>query len=1459
MADGVNFCQDILFEELARHDRGLLGAALSPFSPALHVVASLLQRVSILVYVAIPVLAAVVGYIITLLGFKALQLFVDPQNQPLVASVTSWFQNNQFALFVIAVIALTVWLLYAWTALQKDEGLMKRWAKPKEQPSRAERVFEAKEKLVKNPERIISRFASKGRTFVLLVDDVDYLDGYSFEFLLELYEQALQSMHWSFLLVLGYNPRNPTLSQNEKLAIRRELDHLQVSARGWTSVPLEPFGQEELRTWLWGHFRSSLMVQLSEELERTYPEAHDAPALMLSFFKMLDRRLGREKLLEGFHDETLKQEFELFLNRDRRVAQDIIHAIQQEDAGAGSVEMLRYLLAFKRTQVRVQHLKTIMARTAYPDVDRYEKGLLSEAVNLLRKIYVDGQTYYSFRHPYLRFMLDTGWREWRDNSETYFTEVFNGLHRQPIRRDYPELALGAAPSKLAIDVLSREGEYYYRYYGSSDAGYALRFFGLERGGALSKWMTLCEDAIAEEGNLWELLYWKSEAYTNPYRHWSGRIYPDRSSAPELVLTAGRLYWMIGKWQTAEQIWAHDWPRIVDNLPPAPSAELAQRLQEANANIQTALAEMLYHVAQPGGWDRAMTLCLGLRDRPNQDSSLHTADLILALIRHYRSVGVGNELAPYTFLHSPVLLDPLIKAAFDEQWADEVCRLRAIHVVAESLWQMLTAATILPRPLDLDTVKQIEVRSELLEQFFSVLQAEQSSLESILARLTSRSPKPVLMSEGRIKEGELLFCQGAFLLMRARHYWFTACHGFGRYSTIITRKRRSEAKQRFQTYYAIANQLNDFCKAGLLDHKPPPRFAKLMYELEEIDRRWPEGRDAEMLEQERNARGITQQLCQAGWQEIIDQAKERLRMAEVVWRRLGHQQGIAAVAFVRAIAEYESLGNVEGWDRPIWVDDLERFVRFSSGELGYQLDALRSHLIVNRWASSHDLYRSLLELQAADAWVASDRMKLPEALNGELSFRIGALIGNMERSPIDEDQAFAAFDRAARILEQLGSSPPYISQHDITERRMDTHWWLAELSRRLAHRTTDAPERERLLGRTVSECNYVIGRSKRHGSYLDLQNRARLVRGQVWDEQGKTFEAFLEIERAVQYFANGNDLFNHMQALLALATIAIYRTADEKRWQECVSKCENEYLPALVQDSRLCLKQKASLGATHRLVLYRACHLLGSRTRGAGGRGEALFWLDSAFDLLESLGLYGMAILLDNDIRPLYETPRDDDVLERHKKRVINAAQRLDPARERIQPALIRPILARYAHLRFSDSQYAQTKRECIELARHALQSEPPEIVAAIELLRRARKLIDQSNPEDLDVDVLQELRTAHYRNNSPSEARSVEEALSSIQSIIQSRDFLALAKHYQATGFDYVWALRIAAQASPPNEYSLNAQALLGQVPVPVVEANRGERAAQSGLEDTLMTKPIDEFSPTDCGALLWHFERGIR
>lgn len=202
-----------------------------------------------------------------------------------------------------------------------------------------------------------------------------------------------------------------------------------------------------------------------------------------------------------------------------------------------------------------------------------------------------------------------------------------------------------------------------------------------------------------------------------------------------------------------------------------------------------------------------------------------------------------------------------------------------------------------------------------------------------------------------------------------------------------------------------------------------------------------------------------------------------------------------------------------------------------------------------------------------------------------------------------------------------------------------------------------------------------------------------------------------------------------------------------------------------------------------------------------------------------MGLLGTAILLDEGIRRAYETLADPEGLNRHKQRIIEAFQRRDPTREAVPYLRLKPILARYTELLFAETPDLDTKRDHLDLARRALLQEQPDLAVGISLLVKAAELINPETPEEIDVEILKELAAGYYRRGKAGDlesAKSVEEQALQIEGSAISRDHLAVAHYLKNLGRDYLWALRIAAAARPPSEYSLQAEAELASEDIPV-------------------------------------------
>jgi hypothetical protein len=1355
-----------------------------------HLLSSVARRISIFCSYAPWPLATIAS--LTLI-VNTLKYWLDPHNKGIVGPIAVWFQHNDGVVVAVSAAAVIIFFAYTYGLIlrAKEASWNDSWQIPSTKAIRDQRLGIMRSE----PERLFQPFISSKKTLVLLLDDVDFLDAQNFQAFLELYEKAEAQEGMSIFAVLAYNPRNPRLQMAENSGIRNQLEDPEVLRH---AIELEPLTLRDVKGFLWGYYNDQLAERAATIIYQSFQEAASNPGLILSYFEKNDenREHGDRKIPDLSPDE-IRADFQQFFMHDQKIATDVVAAIKQHENGEECLKFLKYLLAFKSDRVSNEQFRTVTGISA-ESFSRSVRLLETGHIGILKLTTTDRPGVLEFREPYLRALLEANWREWEPGF--YYTEVFTALHQKTKEKDKPEIALGAEPSLLAIDVLWREGEYYYNYFGKSDAGYALRYYGLGGGGALQKWLKLCESTQDEE--LWELIRWKSDARNNPYANTTRKQYPVYSFAPDLVLTTARLYWMSGESSKAERILAQDWQTVKRRLPQTEDRELAKNLKAANTRMQIALAEMRFRRGSKDDWETAAEVCAEIRrhEKPTPGSdpvSFHKATALGALITHYQEVGVRNLIWPERFVRTRSDLDRLRQAS-EEIPEQRLDRLGILQTLTDSSWEILYPWRSGP-PLDLklDALPAMNFEGGVVEEFERALGEQMNNLRG-WAEQRQRSKEKVRPG-ARVDEADLLFHEGIFLFQRARHYCLRTYLDLKQDEDLLKSKTMTKAQARHDCYHAAAYRISQFFTGSLLTDGAPEGVGVELQEIEQL-------RENRLtVDRGRRAVAALERMFRKGWESIVKQADAKLRMAETIYRRLGSMPGMSAVAFAKALLSFEFPANDAS--RLDWVENTERFLYRSKGQLGWQLDALRARLLLAFWSETIDVPRATAEYEAAEQWTRPERLGLPQALRAEINLKIAELSA-MPQFPLRTSEELIDRLRVSQeTYERIEGGAPYISREDVRTHLLNIHWWLAELHTRLGGRA-DGPAAKQNQQQAVEHCTQVLKLAKGHQQAGYWEGITRLPLGRTLSSQGRYREALEQFDLGQQYFAKeGKDEIQQLQALVAMVTVMRSHTSEEREQEN--KRMEERFVDVFTIASRK-LDEVSRIDATGKFILQRACKLIGDilSHQEAAGTEETLnplFWYGKCFDLLMSLGLPAQAILLDENMRPLYMRTNDGLGLVTHHARLFQAARKLDARREKI-PRSVSRILKEGTELKAErQSEQAGTKREYRQSAAAHLSRDPADLESAVAELEKARRLIDRDHFDDIDAEILDDLRICYRRLGDEDRAAAAEEQQQTVDSTIQSRDFYLLFEHYRRTGGDCVWALEMAVNVEVPNQYSRQA------------------------------------------------------
>lgn len=1421
ITDADNFFKDFFAEEILKRRRGLRNTSV------FWVLESWIRRTALLARTSILMAGAFLAWLFSALGLEVLKYFYDPNVHSGVNNLLRVLSQYRGWVWIIGPLLLMGLLLGFVGNLEANEKL--KIAYSALSPSSLMQIHKnnQKERLLANPANVFS-FLSRRKCLVLVIDDVDCLDSRSVDSIIDLFEAAQNSNgKYRACVVLSFNPRNPALWLPERERIRELLSEESIkAAQSWLPICIAPMDLEQLTEILCEYFGDSTPRRLLKVLGEEDPEALQRTGQLLGFFVWLETVLAKEqRSLRELQESELIAEFQRYVCRDLREIEEIVDALRSQDETGGSLTLLKFLLAFQKHPVRADLLAEALSEEGYGDIGTYERILRDPPARLIRKVRNGSYWCYEFREAYLRHLFLTGWGEWKEQSEYYSTKVFDLLCKHRIWE--PEQALKSQPSKEAVEILYSQGLFYYQYYGHSDAGYALRFLGLERGGATGKWLSLCRSAVEMGENLWCLLFWNPGTFLNPYRGyktsrspWSspiGRGIGEKEGgwffAPDLLLNTAIAYWLMGYTQQALDLLINQWQWIKKHLLEYPEHwsdvqidACKRHFREADAEIALTAAKILLHLGRNDSWKQAMQICRPYirGERPASRRQLALAKFIATNIQHYQHFGTGNLFPPLRFSYNGALLEELLSVGTDET-IDDLIRFRAFYTSITAVWDNCLKKLISPQdtldrgvPFDAVDRNQLERLRQILKQ----------ALDLLVEFRSRPKPRPQdVPPGGRAAEGELFFWEAVFLYYRYLLLAVDIGRAVDQYrSTIESGKWHS----RLSVYNSLVGLCVEFINCGLFSPERHESLSEAAWGLKD----WIEdlmGKSAPGLqgdEVKRRFKDLYLELTRA----TMEQSTEHFLSADTIYRRLGHKQGCAEILFQRGLMQWMMC---QDGGAPNWCDLLMK-CNYATGTLGFHLDSLYSHLLVAQAAESSHAFVAVNNYQNAMSWCLYADLGIPNLILGEIAFRLGLQFLNLEQIRGAKENALQLMEMARQVyepyMEPYMGGERFIAPEEAFERMLSIRWNIAELTRRKAA-TSTGDDRNRLLNRAEESCNWIINRTKGETKFAAQEMSARVIKADITRLRGDFRTAIQELQTAIEYYEREKDQFWLLQTLTIMCeTILSAREVQEVLTSQDIITYLNRLIHVAQSYAERFGKNPNSLGLPEKIMFFRASRLLAWVWYYQCKKPDvATYWLFVAFDLLTSLGLFGNAILLDEFIREVLSSHGVAQDYEAYKNRLIQASQRISSKDEEADWQRVGAILRHYFPIQVPATEHVHTKQECVRT--YEAMKELGRLPEAVEALEKGANLIDYDNPEEVDFELLERLCDVYREMGEHEKAVQVEGKQQELRDINQSRNFLLLAEKYRENGWDPRWALEIATEVSfRESRYYRKALAMLDEI-----------------------------------------------
>ncbi len=1451
---GQNFYNSIFVPEVLRLTRKtsdrlmdfvyLLGTALKSFSAR----SLLLLRVNILLTVTL--LAFIIGAVSIDDIFK--------HQSELIALV------SQTATPIVLILLVVGWFFIVLDKIKKDESLLLEWKENSAHDLRRTLQIESTNIA---PAELAKRLGKN--TTIIILDDASQIDAQSLINLIELATLSKNTSQKSKtkigLVLICDTTHDETLVDSDHRSVHELVSEFRCRRNNWLCFDLFPPSIEEVEWYLWGFYHDERPWSIVKQLIAAQPAIQVNSGFLMQFLydetTVLENKKGSLKTADT--NEVLR-DYESFSAQYELHAERILSKIPN-DSIASCKELLKYILAFDSPIKNIEIINMLMEDNGFPNT-RHLVDLLSDS-QLIKVINGD----YVFVKPSERNTLLLNWSEWKENSATYFSQVFKKIHDYSSHRkliDNPLLAKKCLSSDLIVDTLWREADALWFYGGNADIRTAIEYYGLETG-ALAKWYQLFSNDIKNENVSNENFSWHVKAKNSPYRYKTNRSVRSESFIGDLIQSAASLYFSAGEYDKSFYILNELWGEIRRTC--WNSSEIADKIKskirEADTKIQVQLSE--YLITGPiakKNWDLARNL---IKTLGKENSSLeigYLEETILWRLNYFQNYGAGNLPSSLSLIRQSKLeklnKHKNVKSIISDLISSQI-NLSHIHDCIRFALRMNEGNIEISEPLE-------TIKSTLLESEKNITLLKKQVEKSL------QSPYPLIDSSFY----PIADAEAQILIHKGLCYYYYGKAVFYEY-LLKTRSSKSrfdipELGKSIREGYELCQTIWNIYDPSKIDLSCYPDVLAAKKSVSDLYSKFlnsenPKRRELQEISQNINdaLKKFVREFEKNYFSEALRLLKLASDLSSIRLQRYDETQAdyYQTMILIELIIIDQQL-EVKNYYLE-WFADLTRRVEVGSKYYicGYAIDSLRYHIRIAEVIGERGFESAYLQYEIGRT--ICDRLGdcLPSIVKGQIVSHQLNLVGNMGAF-VPPDQIFSLANQALGILNTYVGEG--ITKDDLEYHKASIRWWIAEACARLA--TTDSENLNQYFETARQNINWIDRQSKDNPTIKRVYiPKIKQVQSQFYSMQGDNKQAVVALREALDEF--DDNLSEQIQTLEMIVSVGwqdLHRNHHNKDKKEIES-----YWGNLLNFRTKLMRARNTIEQEHRqdMLYYKTAEgavtfahtvLFTNIREDSELANSALdLWLFGIKGFL-AWGLAGRATIQLKALKALSSETMSIQIPVEFNDLVRQCVTSWDPRRELTDKLEVEKALSVLVgkNINIQDiltPASSGDKITAINQAQILLSRPTPDTDNAYLILRNMLEVVDINNPVSEDVDLVRLLIACSKKENFES-AKEYNQLFANLTDSLASKVYLEIADAFSDSPEIRDRYLHMAAIINS-NKFSDEANREIFQTLNK--EGIRKPDLTKDNLEKTnyvrLIELAVEEYDITEAYNLLFLFENELR